>query len=73
MACDWRRHRIVHFGRGYARLVNSDTRENAIARLAVYEKFWADWLAKPETPAFLEKWNELIESGGSREIWELAE
>ena len=54
-------------------MVNSDTRENAIARLAVYEKAWAEWLSWPETAPFLEKWNELIEPGGSREIWELAE
>ena len=33
---------------------------------------WDAWLAKPGTPEFLEKWNELTERGGHREIWGLA-
>ena len=41
--------------------------------LAECEKFWADWLAKPETPAFMEKWNDAVERGGTDEIWTLAE
>ena len=34
---------------------------------------WDAWLAKPSTPEFLEKWNDLVERGGKREIWTLAE
>jgi hypothetical protein len=41
--------------------------------LAEYERYWAEWDAKPETAAFSEKWNELREAGGTLEIWNLAE
>jgi hypothetical protein len=41
--------------------------------LAAYEKAWADWFDKPETPDFMEKWNELTKSGGKNEIWDLVE
>lgn len=39
--------------------------------LAESEKYWAEWWAKPETAAFVEKWYALTESGGSTEIWNL--
>jgi hypothetical protein len=39
--------------------------------LAAYEKAWTNWFARPETPEFMEKWNELTESGGKNEIWDL--
>ena len=37
--------------------------------VAACQKFWADWYAKPETPAFVEKWLGLLEPGGGSEIW----
>jgi hypothetical protein len=33
---------------------------------------WGGWSAKPETPEFWEKFYELAERGGHREIWGLA-
>ena len=40
--------------------------------LAEYEAFWADWFASSEAPAFLEKFDPLIESGESK-MWRLVE
>ncbi len=40
--------------------------------LEEYEKGWAEWFARPETAAFVEKWSDLTESGGHNEIWTLA-
>ena len=41
--------------------------------LEEYERDWAEWGATPETAAFMEKWNQLTESGGNNEIWRLVE
>ena len=41
--------------------------------MAAFEKFWAEWNALPETPAFLEKWNYMTKAGGTNEIWWLIE
>jgi hypothetical protein len=41
--------------------------------LEEYEKDWAEWGATPEAAAFMEKWNQMTESGGSNEIWRLVE
>jgi hypothetical protein len=41
--------------------------------LEEYERDWAEWGATPGSAAFMEKWNELTESGGSNEIWRLVE
>jgi hypothetical protein len=35
-------------------------------------KTWEIWGAKPSTATLLEKWYELTERGGTREIWNLA-
>ena len=40
--------------------------------LAEYEKGWAEWIARPTSADFLDKLNELIKSGGTNEIWNLA-
>jgi hypothetical protein len=40
--------------------------------LEEYEKFWAEWRARPETPKVLEQLRELVERGGGNEIWTLA-
>ena len=40
--------------------------------MAGYEKGWAEWSARPETPAFREKWLEYTD-GGFEEIWRLVE
>jgi len=39
--------------------------------LAESEKYWAEWWAKPETAALMEKWYALTERGGNEEIWNL--
>jgi LPS sulfotransferase NodH len=41
--------------------------------LAEYQRFWEEWFASPQGVAFLEKWNDLTETGGANEIWTLAE
>jgi len=52
-------------------------RENTIAmefefeNLAEMEKYWAAWVAKPETAEYDKKWNELVETGIGNEIWNL--
>ena len=38
--------------------------------MADYEKGWAEWNARPDTPAFMEKWLEWTK-GGTNEIWQL--
>ena len=47
--------------------------EMEFENLAAHEKFWNDWNALSETPAFFEKWNELTKPGGTNEIWWLVE
>ena len=41
--------------------------------LEEYERFWAEWSASPEGAAFMEKWYDLTETGGTNEIWTLVE
>ena len=41
--------------------------------LAELEKFWAEWQARPETPAFGGKWDDLTERGATNETWHLEE
>jgi hypothetical protein len=41
--------------------------------LAEHENFWAQWSARPTTPAFFEKWAEVAEGTGTGEIWNLEE
>jgi uncharacterized protein YpbB len=40
---------------------------------AAYDKFWTEWYALPDTPAFLEKWNDMTIAGGTNELWWLIE
>ena len=40
---------------------------------AAYDKFFAEWYALPDTPAFLEKWNDMTQAGGTNELWWLIE
>jgi hypothetical protein len=42
-------------------------------KLAEYDEFWTEWNARPETAAFMGKWNELVDIGGANEVWTLAE
>ncbi len=41
--------------------------------LAEYERYGTEYFAQPETSAFLERWFELTETGGTNEIWELVD
>ena len=41
--------------------------------LEAYEKGWAEWESTPEAAVFMEKWNELTETGGANEIWKLVD
>lgn len=47
--------------------------EAEFENLAEYEKFWAEWFAAPESAVFLKKWDDLLEAGGTNEIWTLVE
>jgi hypothetical protein len=33
------------------------------------EAFWEKWWSLPETPGFMDRWNELVADGGGSEIW----
>jgi hypothetical protein len=33
------------------------------------EKYWDEWFASPEGDQFMKKFNTLVESGGSNELW----
>lgn len=35
------------------------------------EKFWNGWWKLPTTPAHMKRWHELLESGGTSELWVL--
>ena len=37
--------------------------------LAERDKMWTEWLALPTTPAYLEKWGELVDPYQVSEIW----
>ena len=41
--------------------------------LSGLEEFWEKWWSLPETPPFMEQWNELVTDGGGSEIWTLVE
>jgi len=43
-------------------LTNKDLEEN--------QRDWQEWLARPETPALLERWDQLVEDW-SDEFWEV--
>lgn len=47
--------------------------EHEFESLAEMEKSWAEWNARPDTPAFTEKWLALMETGGTTEIWDLVD
>jgi hypothetical protein len=41
--------------------------------LAEYERMWAEWAARPTSPAFMEKWVNATSREGTNEIWDLVE
>ena len=41
--------------------------------LGELEEFWANWWALPGTPAFMEKWNALVDIGTGSEVWNVEE
>lgn len=45
--------------------------ELEVENLAELERFWGEWQAAPETAAVVEKWDRLVEPGGTTEIWKL--
>ena len=47
--------------------------EAEFENLAEYEEFWAEYSASPEGAAFNEKFDTLLKSGGTNEIWTLEE
>jgi hypothetical protein len=49
------------------------TWEAEFENLEAYAKFSSEWTASPKRDALLQKFNELTVSGGTSEIWRLAE
>ncbi|MCK4782615.1 MAG: hypothetical protein KAV87_02610 [Desulfobacteraceae bacterium] len=47
--------------------------EQEYESLEEYEKDLSEYFASPEAAQFLEKWYDLTETGGTNEIWRLAE
>lgn len=41
--------------------------------LQEYERIWAEYFTSPEAAPFLEKLSEITETGGTSQIWRLAE
>ena len=41
--------------------------------LGALQRAWDQWSASEDAAEFLPKWNELVESGGGSEVWELVE
>jgi hypothetical protein len=39
--------------------------------IAAHDKTWADWAASEQAGPYFEKWFQLIEPGGTNEIWEV--
>jgi hypothetical protein len=64
------RSRIYTSNIGPFQHIVNDIEFESLAQLAEY---WQDWWSREETPAFMEKWNQLIESGGSAETWNVVE
>ncbi len=46
--------------------------EFEFATLADYERFWANLFEQPEFLETLGRWSELLESGGTNELWRVA-
>lgn len=63
-------HRIY---RSYLGPRNTIAVEFEFEDLEEMEAFWSEWYATPESSAFLEKWNDLLEASGTSEIWTLVE
>jgi len=64
------RSRIYTSNIGPFQKIVNDIEFESLAQVAEY---WEDWWSREETPAFMEKWNQLIESGGGAEIWNVEE
>ena len=47
--------------------------EGEFESLAEYDRLWTEFLALPELAPLMDKWNEVTETGGTHEIWELEE
>jgi hypothetical protein len=45
--------------------------ETEFESLAELEKFWTEWFASPGTAEFWKKYNELVDTGGTNETWNL--
>jgi hypothetical protein len=41
--------------------------------LAELQAFWAEWFSKPETAEFVQKWDQLVESTVTNEVWQIVE
>jgi hypothetical protein len=42
--------------------------EGEFESVAAFDAFWAEWRTRPETSAFFERWNPLVESTGGSEL-----
>lgn len=47
--------------------------EGEFESLAAYEQYWNDWFGQPTNTAFLQRWQSVTETGGTNEIWRVAE
>ena len=41
--------------------------------LSELDKYWTEWFALPETPAFMETWNKLLVNNTTNEVWNVEE
>ena len=59
---------VAYFGE-----FNTIALELGFDSLAEYEAFWGQFMEEPGIEEFMAQWNELTESGGSNELWRVAE
>ncbi|MFN2302656.1 MAG: hypothetical protein ACK2TV_02900 [Anaerolineales bacterium] len=63
----------VRFYQSYLGIRDQIAYEFEFEDYAAYDKFFTEWYALPDTPAFLEKWNDMTKAGGTNELWTLVE
>jgi len=57
----------------HAQITDEAAVELEFEHLAEQERMWSEWGGTPESRRWVERFNELVERGGTRKFWVLAE